>query len=71
MSEKERDELFADLSAVMKKHDVCIMSSADADDDSNLRSWIEVCRLTKRPGRHPILETLIECDFIDQNGVEL
>jgi len=60
MDQKTKDIFINEISAVCNKYGVIISSGADAADDTNLSSWIEVCKITERPGRWPIMETLFE-----------
>ena len=62
MDQKTKDLFINEISAVCNKYGVIILSGADAADDTNLSSWIEVCKITERPGRWPIMETLFEFD---------
>ena len=64
MDQKTKDLFINEISAVCNKYGVFILSGADAADDTNLSSWIEVCKITERPGRWPITETLFELDQI-------
>jgi hypothetical protein len=64
MDHQTKKSFLRELAAVCKKYNVLITSGADAADDTNLSSWIEVCQITKRPGRWPLMETIFECDEI-------
>jgi hypothetical protein len=67
MTDDTLKQLIAELSAVCTKYGVMIDSGANADDDSNLSSWIEILKVTKRPGRWPLLETVSVLDTIGTN----
>lgn len=69
MDKKTEDQFISELTDICKKYDVIILSGADAADDTNLSSWIEVCKITERPGRWPTMETIFECEQIGPNGV--
>jgi hypothetical protein len=58
------EEFLKELTDVCKKYGVCLISDADAADDTNLSSCIQVCKITKEPGRYVRLETLLEVDEI-------
>lgn len=64
MDDDTLKQLIVELSAVCKKYSVLIDSGADADDDSNLSSWIEIYKITERPGRWPLLELICELGTI-------
>lgn len=68
MDEKIKQLFINDVAAVCKKYGMIISSGADAADDTNLSSWIEVCKIIDRPGWQ-VMETLIECDQIGPNGI--
>jgi len=73
MSDKESDvmDLFInEISAVCNKYGMTLLSGADADDDTNLSSWIEVCKIKEGPFRWPIIETLLKCQEISAHGVD-
>ena len=68
MDQKTKDLFINEISAVCNKYGVIISSGADAADDTNLSSWIEVCKITGT-GCWTIMETLFECEQIGPNGV--
>ena len=64
MDDDTLKQLIVELKAVCKKYGVLIDSGASAADDTNLSSWIEICKITERPGRWPLLEVICELDTI-------
>lgn len=57
-------EFLKEITDVCKKYGVCLLSAADADDDTNLSSCIQICKIIKEPGRCVKLETVLETDEI-------
>ena len=64
MDQETKDLFINEIAAVCKKYGVVILSGADAADDTNLSSWLEVCEV-KTPW-----PCLFECDQIGPNGID-
>ena len=62
MDEKTKDLFVNEITAVCNKYGVIISHGAEAADATDLSSWVEVCKITERPGRWPITETLFQCE---------
>ena len=68
MNYEERKAFCLELGELMRKYGVAIMSSAVADDDTNLSHCIEVCKVVKEKGRWPKYEVVFECDEFNENS---